>query len=77
MAVVGVLVGRRMAQFVEGQRCVGWGGGGGVYEPETEAFGGPNGMDVAHDVFCADSRAALVEAGGPVREGAVSCCSPP
>ncbi|MCX4659134.1 methyltransferase, FxLD system [Streptomyces uncialis] len=37
----------------------------GIYEPETEAFGGPEAMDIAHDVFCADSRAALAEIGGP------------
>ncbi|MFE2424602.1 methyltransferase, FxLD system [Streptomyces hokutonensis] len=41
----------------------GWGVG--IYEPEPEAFGGPEGMNVAHDVFCADSRAALVETGRP------------
>ncbi|GGZ93132.1 methyltransferase, FxLD system [Streptomyces bluensis] len=38
---------------------------GGVYEPETEAFGGAEGMTVAHNVFCTDSRAALAETGSP------------
>ncbi|EXU69507.1 protein-L-isoaspartate(D-aspartate) O-methyltransferase [Streptomyces sp. PRh5] len=38
---------------------------GGIYEPETEAFGGPDGMDVAHEVFCADSRSALAEISNP------------
>lgn len=30
-----------------------------VYEPETTAFGGPTGMDAAHDLFRADSRGVL------------------
>ncbi|WUH90316.1 methyltransferase, FxLD system [Streptomyces sp. NBC_00433] len=37
----------------------------GVYEPETEAFGGEDGMDIAHALFCADSPGALAQTGSP------------
>lgn len=30
-----------------------------IYEPETAAFGGTNGMDTIHGLFCADSRGVL------------------
>jgi thiopeptide-type bacteriocin biosynthesis protein len=39
----------------------------GIYEAETAAFGGRDGMATAHDLFCADSRAVT----GLLREGAV------
>lgn len=37
----------------------------GIFEPESHAFGGPTGMDIAHDLFVADSQAILASAGAP------------
>jgi protein-L-isoaspartate(D-aspartate) O-methyltransferase len=37
----------------------------GIYEPETTAFGGPEGMEVSHTLFCADSPGALAATGRP------------
>jgi protein-L-isoaspartate(D-aspartate) O-methyltransferase len=42
----------------------------GIYEPEIAAFGGPAAMTVAHQLFRADSRAALALAGHPRPPGA-------
>ena len=39
-----------------------------VYEPETTAFGGPAGMDVAHRLFRADSQALLSQIARPGRD---------
>jgi protein-L-isoaspartate(D-aspartate) O-methyltransferase len=36
-----------------------------IYEPETTAFGGPDGMDAAHRLFCADSRHLISQAARP------------
>jgi thiopeptide-type bacteriocin biosynthesis protein len=37
----------------------------GIYEPEAHAFGGTAGMDIAHELFCADSQGILEYARGP------------
>ncbi|MFC7591006.1 thiopeptide-type bacteriocin biosynthesis protein [Nonomuraea antimicrobica] len=50
-------------QLVTDGLAAGWVDG--IYEPETDAFGGPLGMDLAHEVWCADSPAALAETGSP------------
>ncbi len=34
----------------------------GIYEPETTAFGGTQAMDIAHHLFCHDSRHLLIHA---------------
>jgi protein-L-isoaspartate(D-aspartate) O-methyltransferase len=41
----------------------------GIYEPETDAFGGPQAMDVAHDLFHQDSRHLLIYPSSPGRPG--------
>ncbi|WP_275559140.1 methyltransferase, FxLD system [Streptomyces sp. 5-6(2022)] len=58
---------RPAAELLDGLVADGQASGwvGGIYEPETEAFGGADGMDVAHEVFCADSRSALAEINSP------------
>ncbi|MFF2211018.1 methyltransferase, FxLD system [Streptomyces antibioticus] len=61
-------------QLVADRVITGWTGG--IYEPETHAFGGTEGMAVAHEVFCADSPAALAETGTPgTRERSVMLLS--
>ncbi|MFI0721896.1 methyltransferase, FxLD system [Streptomyces sp. NPDC021224] len=61
-------------QLVTDREITGWTSG--IYEPETHAFGGPEGMEVAHDVFCADSPAALAKTGTPgARERSVMLLS--
>ncbi|WP_406281438.1 methyltransferase, FxLD system [Streptomyces sp. NBC_00209] len=41
----------------------------GIYEPETDTFGGRSGMAAAHDLFHEDSRHLLTYASGPGRLG--------
>ncbi|MFI0912513.1 methyltransferase, FxLD system [Streptomyces abikoensis] len=53
----------------------------GIYEPEIRAFGGAEGMDIAHDFFHDDSRHLLTRATDPTaarlgpRETAIVLCS--
>jgi protein-L-isoaspartate(D-aspartate) O-methyltransferase len=49
--------GEILDSLAAGGRITGWAPG--IYEPETAAFGGPAAMDIAHDLFCADSSHVL------------------
>lgn len=48
-------------RLVADQFATGWVPG--IYESEVEAFGGAEGMAIAHELFCADSPAALAATG--------------
>ncbi|MFC1418756.1 methyltransferase, FxLD system [Streptacidiphilus cavernicola] len=62
--------GALLDRLVADQVVTGWIAG--TYEAETDAFGGPEGTDVAHTLWCADSPAALTETGTPgTRERAI------
>ncbi|MFI0724362.1 methyltransferase, FxLD system [Streptomyces sp. NPDC021224] len=52
-----------LEKLVADGQISGWTGG--IYEPETHAFGGPDAMGLAHELFCADSRCALAQVGVP------------
>jgi thiopeptide-type bacteriocin biosynthesis protein len=49
------------SEFFDGLTAAGtitaWGPA--IYEPETAAFGGPTGMEIAHDLFCDDTSGFL------------------
>ncbi|MFI6098165.1 thiopeptide-type bacteriocin biosynthesis protein [Lentzea sp. NPDC051213] len=56
--------GTALDELAANGRISGWWPG--IYEAETPAFGGQAGMDLAHELFCADSRAVvnLIRDGG-------------
>lgn len=65
-------------QLVAAGRIAGWSAG--IYEPETTAFGGEDGMEIAHTLFHHDSHHLLLRASTPRigllgrRETAVLLC---